>query len=101
MNPGVRRAGACLRRRAEDVAVLLLGLMFLAFVVQIAFRYLFNFPIGWSSELSVIAWLYIVLWGTAFVLREREEIRFDLIYYSVGRRTRIACAIVFSVAIVV
>ena len=58
--------------------------MFLAFIVQIAFRYLLNFPIGWTSELTVITWLWLVLWGAAFVVPEREEIRFDLIYGAVG-----------------
>jgi C4-dicarboxylate transporter DctQ subunit len=53
--------------------------MFVAFIVQIVFRYFFNFPVGWSSELSVIAWLYMVLLGSAFWLREGEEIRFDLL----------------------
>src|SRR5262249_39250994 len=90
-----------LHRRAEDVAVVLLGTMFVAFLVQIGFRYLFNFPVGWTSELTVIMWLYLVLWGSAFVLGEREEIRFDLVYGAVGPRVRIAMAIVFSVAVVV
>ena len=93
--------GAWLRRRAEDVAVVMLGVMFVAFVVQIVFRYLFNFPIGWTSELSVIMWLYLVLWGTAFVLPEREEIRLDLLYSAVGKRTRIGMAIVAAVALLV
>ena len=31
--------------------------MFVAFIVQIVFRYFFNFPIGWTSELSVVTWL--------------------------------------------
>jgi TRAP-type C4-dicarboxylate transport system permease small subunit len=46
-------------------------------------------------------WLWLVLWGSAFVLGEREEIRFDLLYGSVGRRTRIGMAILFSVALLV
>ena len=58
--------------------------MFVAFIVQIVFRYLFNFPIGWTSELTVITWLWLVLWGAAFVVKESEEIRFDLIYAAVG-----------------
>jgi TRAP-type C4-dicarboxylate transport system permease small subunit len=95
-----RKAGAWLRRRAEDVAAGLLAVMFVAFIVQIVFRYLFNFPIGWTSELSVITWLWLVLWGSAFVLKEREEIRFDLIYGAAGRRTRIAMGIIFALAIV-
>ena len=87
-------------RRAENLAAGMLAVMFAAFIVQIVFRYVFNLPVGWTSELSVVMWLWLVLWGSAFVLREKEEIRFDLIYAAVGRRARIAMAIVFSVAII-
>jgi TRAP-type C4-dicarboxylate transport system permease small subunit len=93
--------GAWLHRRAENIAAALLAVMFLAFIVQIVFRYLFNFPIGWSSELTSITWLWLVLWGSAFVLKEKEEIRFDLVYGAVGRRARIAMAIAFSLAAVI
>ena len=95
----MRAAGAWLRRRAENVAAAMLAVMFAAFIIQIAFRYLFNFPIGWTSELTVVMWLWLVLWGSAFVLKEKEEIRFDLLYSAVGPRLRIAMAIVFSVAL--
>jgi TRAP-type C4-dicarboxylate transport system permease small subunit len=97
----MRALGAWLQRRAEDVAAGLLAVMFVAFIVQIVFRYLLNFPIGWTSELTVITWLWLVLWGSAFVLKEREEIRFDLIYGAAGRRTRIAMAVIFALAIVI
>ena len=90
--------GAWLRRRAENVAVAMLGVLFVAFIIQIVFRYFFNFPIGWTSELTVIMWLWLVLWGAAFVLKESEEIRFDLISGSVGRRMRIAVGIVAALA---
>ena len=89
-----------LARRAENVAAGMLAVMFAAFIIQIVFRYFFNLPVGWTSELTVVMWLWLVLWGSAFVLREKEEIRFDLIYAAVGRRARIAMAIAFSVAIV-
>ena len=79
----------------------LLGLMFAAFLVQIVFRYFFNFPVGWTSELTVATWLWLVLWGSAFVLKESEEIRFDLIYSAVGRRARRVMGILAAVALVV
>ena len=97
----MKEVGAWLRRRAENIAAAMLAVMFAAFIVQIVFRYFFNLPVGWTSELTVVMWLWLVLWGSAFVLREKEEIRFDLIYAAVGRRARIAMAIVFSVAIIV
>ena len=76
-------------------------MMFVAFIVQIVFRYFFNFPIGWTSELSVITWLWLVLWGAAFVVKESDEIRFDLLYSSVGRRTRMVAGTITGVAIVI
>jgi len=79
----------------------LLGLMFAAFLVQIVFRYFFNFPVGWTSELTVATWLWLVLWGSAFVLKEKEEIRFDLLYSAVGRRARRVMGILAAVALVV
>jgi C4-dicarboxylate transporter DctQ subunit len=96
----MRALGGWLRRRAENIAAAMLAVMFAAFIVQIAFRYLFNFPIGWTSELTVVMWLWLVLWGSSFVLTEKEEIRFDLVYSAVGPRVRIAMAIVFSLAVV-
>ena len=96
----MRAVGAWLRRRAEDVAAAMLGVMFLAFIIQIVFRYFLNFPIGWTSELTVIMWLWLVLWGAAFVVKESEEIRFDLISGALGRRARIAIGIVAAVALV-
>jgi TRAP-type C4-dicarboxylate transport system permease small subunit len=95
------RLGAWLRRRAENVAAAMLAVMFAAFVVQIVFRYFFNFPIGWASELSVVMWLWLVLWGAAFVLREDEEIRFDLLSASAGRRGRSVMAVIAAVALLV
>jgi len=93
--------GAWLRRRAENVAAAMLAVMFAAFVVQIVFRYFFNLPTGWSSELTVIMWLWLVLWGAAFVVRESEAIRFDLLSGAAGRRTRIAIGIVTAAAVVI
>jgi TRAP-type C4-dicarboxylate transport system permease small subunit len=97
----MRSLGAWLRRRAENVAAAMLGVMFAAFIIQIVFRYFFNFPVGWAAELSVVMWLWLVLWGAAFVLRDDEEIRFDLLSASVGRRARIVMGIVSSLALLV
>jgi C4-dicarboxylate transporter, DctQ subunit len=46
-------------------------------------------------------WLWIVLWGAAFVLKESEEVRFDLLTAAVGRRMRIAMGLICSVSLIV
>ena len=101
MKASFEKAGAWLCRRAENLAAALLAVMFVAFIVQIVFRYFFNFPIGWTSELTVITWLWLVLWGAAFVVKESEEIRFDLIYGAAGRRTRLVMGVIIAIAVVV
>ena len=80
MNPRFQKAGHWLRRRAENVAVALLSVMFATFIIQIFARYVLNRPVGWSEEVIITTWLWTVLWGAAFILRESEEIRFDIVY---------------------
>jgi TRAP-type C4-dicarboxylate transport system permease small subunit len=96
----IRKLWRWLQRRAENVLAALLGVMFFAFIVQIVFRYFFNLPVGWTIELTVITWLWLVLWGAAFVVKESEEIRIDLVTSLVGRRARVVMALVAGVAIV-
>jgi TRAP-type C4-dicarboxylate transport system permease small subunit len=94
-------ATAWLRRRAENVAAALLLVMFMAFLCQIVLRYLVGANTGWAYELSIITWLWLVLWGAAFVVGERDEIRFDIIYGLVRPSIRRAFAAVSGVALIV
>jgi len=101
MNENIKSAVDWMRHRAENIVAGMLGIMFVAFLVQIVFRYFFNFPIGWTSELSVIAWLYMTLLGSAFWLKESDEIRFDLISGRLGPRGRRVVTLVVAIATVV
>jgi TRAP-type C4-dicarboxylate transport system permease small subunit len=90
-----------LHRFAEGVAAALLAAIFVAFIVQITLRYVFNWPVGWTSEVSLAAWLWLVLWGAAFVLKDEEEIRIDLIAAHAGRRTRRVIGAVGALCVIV
>jgi C4-dicarboxylate transporter DctQ subunit len=90
-----------LRRRAENIAVLLLTVMFASFIVQIFSRYVLNYPVGWSEEVVITAWLWTVLWGAAFILGESDEIRFDILYSNISERTRRIFTVITGVALVV
>lgn len=92
--------GEWLRKRAENIQALMLAVMFFSFILQVVFRYFLNWPTGWSSELTVIMWLWLVLWGAAFVVREDEEIRFDLIYDSVTRGVRRIMVVISSLVLI-
>jgi TRAP-type C4-dicarboxylate transport system permease small subunit len=101
MPPSFTRLRAVLHRFSEVVAAGLLAIIFVAFIIQIVMRYAFNWPVGWTAEVSVIAWLWLVLWGAAFVLKDDEEIRIDLLTSNVGRRGRMAMGLVGALSVIV
>jgi len=94
-------AARWLKRRANDVAVGLMGLMFISFLLQIAFRYVLNQPLGWTEEVTVLCWVWVVLWCAAFVLSNNDEIRFDIVYTLVPPRVRRLFTAASSIAFVV
>lgn len=87
-------------RRAENILCLMLLAMFIVFILQIIFRYVLNLSIGWTHEISVALWIWIVLFGSAFVVREVDEIRFDLIWGGAGDKSRRVMQVICSVALV-
>ena len=74
--------------------------VFVTFILQIAFRYVFGWPVGWTLEVSTLAWMWLVLWGAAFVVTERDDIRFDILYSTVSDRTRRGFSVVTGLALV-
>jgi C4-dicarboxylate transporter DctQ subunit len=90
-----------LRRRAENVSALLLLIMFLCFILTIVARYVFNYPLGWTEEASLIAWIWCTLWGAVFVLREKDEVRFDIFYSSLSDKVRCVCTVITGIAAIV
>lgn len=96
----MKRAAAWLRRRADNVAVGLLTAMFVSFLVQIISRYVFNYPLGWTLEVCLTCWLWVVFWSSAFTLDDREHVKFDLFYLAASRGTRRVLALISAIAIV-
>lgn len=89
-----------LKARAENVAVALMTAMFATFILQIGSRYVFNAPLGWTLELCLTLWLWVVFWGAAFCLDDRDHVKFDLFYAGAGARARRVMAAVSAVAII-
>jgi len=86
---------------AENVAAALLAVMFAAFMLQIVSRYVLNNPLGWTLEVCLTAWLWLVLWGGGMILQERDHVRFDILYQSVRPGARRVFAILSAVTLVI
>ena len=68
--------------------------MFIVFLVQITARFGFNKPLPWTDEAAVILYILVIMWAATAVVPEREHVVFDLVWNSVGYRTRQAMRIV-------
>lgn len=73
--------------------------MFIVFLVQITARFAFNKPLPWTDEAAVILYIWVIMWAATAVVPEREHVVFDLIWNSVGYRTRQAMRIVGNLLI--
>lgn len=88
-------------RRAEDVMVLLAVVMFAAFIIQIFSRYLFNAGTDWTHEIILITWLWLIFWGAAFFLEDKDHVKFDVLYNLGGEKARRTMALVTALAMVI
>ncbi len=101
-------------RAAEFMAAMMMAAMFAVFIIQIAIRYSARLewladavPIldptlyGWTLEFCLLMWVWIVFWGNAFIVRQRDHVIFDIVYTNVGARLRKWFAIIGAVSICV
>lgn len=104
-------------RISDAIAAALLAAIFLIFLLQIASRYLPKIvtyfelnhiaplaaiqPLGWTLELIGILWVWVIFFSCAFVVRERDHVKFDILYLVVSSKTRRVFALITALAIVV
>ena len=82
-----------LQRAANLVGGGLFLTLFVVFIIQITARFGLNKPLPWTDEAAVILYIWVILWAAAFVVPEREHVVFDLVWNTMGQRTRQAMAI--------
>jgi len=90
-----------LHRQAEHVMVALMAAMFAAFIVQIGTRYVFNAPVDWAFEVILDTWLWAVFWGSAFLLQDKDHVKFDVIYNMGKEQTRRVYALVSALGLAI
>lgn len=76
------------RKLASLAAGLMFAAVFLIFNYKIITRYIGHEEAVWADEVSVILFIWIIFWANAFLLRDKDQITFDLVYRQVGDRTR-------------
>ena len=101
------RLVALLVKTAEGISAAAFAAMFLLFIAGVFARYVLAKPLVWSDELIMIIFLWMVFLTEAFVISEREQVRFDAVHDLVGERARraiqaagaLAVAVMFLIAL--
>ena len=97
-----------LHRRAENFIALLLAAMFVTFLYQVTVRYavanIMAIPINWTNwtvEFVSITWLWGILFGYAFVVKDADIIRLDILYNVLPLSVRRVFDVITGVVVVV
>ena len=93
-----------LKENFESVLVsVLTAFMTIALFLQILSRYVFNFSITWTEELSIFGLMWITYFGAAIAVVQRRHIRITILSDLLPRRAKkildIFCNIAFMVFI--
>lgn len=109
---------ATFRHTVEAVAAAMMAAMFLTFILQIIVRYSARLPwlaesvplldpslYGWTLEFCLLMWIWLVFWGNAFIVKDRDHVTFDILFYHVRPAIRrwfvIIAGVVICVAMVI
>jgi TRAP-type C4-dicarboxylate transport system permease small subunit len=71
---------ARLRTGADWAACAMFAAVFVIFNYKIFTRYFEHDEAVWADEVLVILFVWIVFWANAFLVRDKEQITFDLFY---------------------
>ena len=91
--------GRWLQRGANAIGGGLFLALFGVFIIQIVARFGFQKPLPWTDEAAVVLYVWIILWAAAVVVPQREHVVFDLVWNSVGRRSRQVMAVLGNLLI--
>jgi TRAP-type C4-dicarboxylate transport system permease small subunit len=71
---------AMFRQLADWIACAMFAAVFVIFNYKIFTRYFEHDEAVWADEVLVILFIWIIFWANAFLVRDREQITFDLVY---------------------
>lgn len=94
-------------KAAEIIGAAFFFGMFAMFIVGVFMRYVLGRPLTWNDEVCVILLLWSMFWSAAFVVRDDEQVTFDIVYQPVSAGAKRAmgiagallCAAIFAAAL--
>lgn len=60
-------------------------------------RFIFQNPIPWSQDIIRICFVYLVFWGGAYCIKEKEHLNIDILLTSVNEKARIIIELIINI----
>ena len=106
-----------LTRGCEFIAAMILAAIFIIFLLQIFARYSSKIawrmpieqvstwmssvePIGWTINLISLLWVWLIFFGCAFIVKERDHVTFDILYLAFPDRLRKIAIMIISLIMI-
>ena len=90
-----------LQSLANFITATMLAVLFFTFLLQIFSRYILKAPFGWTLELCLILWLWIVFFGCSFAVRDQDHVKFDIFYYATPKKVQLIFSILSAIGVIV
>ena len=90
-----------LRSFANFITATMLAVLFFTFLLQIFSRYILKAPFGWTLELCLILWLWIVFFGCSFAVRDQDHVKFDIFYYATPKKVQLIFSIISAIGVII
>ncbi len=82
-----------LGQAADRLAAAMFAAVFLIFNYKIFTRYFEHNEAVWADEVLVILFIWIIFWAQSFIVRDKDQITFDLVYRLLPPRGRRVAAL--------
>ncbi|SNT27269.1 TRAP-type C4-dicarboxylate transport system, small permease component [Anaerovirgula multivorans] len=56
--------------------------------LQVVARYIFKSPIGWGQDIIRLSFIYLVFWGAAYCVKEKEHLNIDILLTSLKPKAK-------------
>ena len=77
------------KRWLEHMGGLLFLALFVAFILQIGARFLWNQPLPWTDELAVVLYVLVIFWACAFIVPASSHVSVDILIQQLPAALRI------------
>lgn len=68
--------------------------------MQVITRFILKSPIAWGQDIIRLSFIYLVFWGGAFCVREKEHLNIDILLTSISVKARKVLELIINIVLV-